>query len=186
MIWIILLFILLFIPILFFPKCKQKEGHVDCLIVLGCPTYADGTMSLTQKLRVEKAAQSIQQYHIPVCICTGGAAHNKYTEAQVMANYLKTLVDVEVVLEDKSTTTYENMKYCQELCKTRNYKKIGVLTSAYHSNRAYAMSKKFFDDIVIFDAPYHFTFKKFVREFLSRYQYLYIELRNYLKDAHLS
>lgn len=178
---LILILFLLFLPILFFPKCKHKEGYVDCLIVLGCPTYDNGSMSITQKLRVEKAAQSIKEHHIPVCILTGGAAHNEYTEAQVMGDYLKTLIDIEPILEDKSTTTYENMKNCVELCKIYNYQKVGVLTSAYHSSRAYAMSKKFFDDVVMFNAPYRFTFKKLIREYLSRYLYIYIELKMKLK-----
>ena len=178
MILLVLLIIILLLPILFFPRCKHSEGYVDCLIVLGCPTYDDGTMSNSQKMRVEKAAQAIKKYHIPVCVLTGGAAHNEFTEAKVMGDYLKTLVDVKCVLEDKSTTTYENMKYCQELCKTENYTRIGVLTSKYHSSRAYAMSKKFFDDVIMFDAPYRFTLKKIFREYLSRYQYIYIEIKN--------
>lgn len=177
MILIILILFFLFLPILFFPKCKHKEGYVDCLIVLGCPTYDNGDMSSTQKMRVEKAAQSIKKYHIPVCILTGGAAHNAHTEAQVMGNYLKTLVNIEPVLEDKSTNTYENMKNCVELCKKYNYQKVGVLTSSFHSSRAYGMSKKFFDDVVMFDAPYRFTFKKLIRETISRYIYIYIELK---------
>ena len=61
----ILLFLLL-LPILFFPKCKHEEQNVDCLIVLGCPTYDDGTMSITQKLRVEKAAEAILKHDIKI------------------------------------------------------------------------------------------------------------------------
>ena len=173
-----LIILILLLPILYFPKCKHKEGYVDCLIVLGCPAYDDGTMSITQKLRVEKAAEAIKKYHIPVCVLTGGAAHNEYTEAKVMGDYLKTLVNVKCILEDKSTTTYENMKYCQELCKKSKYTRIGVLTSKFHSSRAYAMSKKFFDDAVMFDAPYRFTLNKMYREYLSRVQYIYIETKN--------
>ncbi len=181
MILIILFLFILLLPYLCFPKCKHKEQYVDCLIVLGCPTYADGNMSSTQKMRVEKAAKSIKEHHIPVCILTGGAAHNEYTEAQVMGNYLKTLVDIEPLLEDKSTNTYENMKNCVELCKKHNYQKIGVLTSSFHSSRAYAMSKKFFDDVIMFDAPYRFTFKKLIREYISRCLYIYIEIKNAFK-----
>lgn len=179
---IIVLLIFLLLPIIFFPKCKHSEQHVDCLIILGCPAYDDGTMSITQKLRVEKAAQVIQKHQIKTCILTGGAAHNEYTEAKIMADYLKTLVNVEMVLEDKSTTTYENMKNTQLLCQQKNYTKIGVLTSSFHSARAYAMSKKFFDDVIMFDAPYRFTIKKIIREALSRYQYIYIELKKFINS----
>lgn len=181
MIIIILVLFLLLLPILFFPKCKHSEQNVDCLIVLGCPAYGDGTMSITQKLRVEKAAESILKHKIKVCILTGGAAHNEYTEAKIMADYLKTLVDCKLILEDKSRTTYENMKNCQTLCKENKFTKIGVLTSSFHSDRAYAMSKKFFDDVIMFNAPYRFTIKKIIREYISRMQYITIEIKNKLK-----
>ena len=177
---LILILFFLFLPILFFPKCKHPEGYVDCLIVLGCPTYDNGKMSSTQKLRVEKAAKCVKQYQIPVCIFTGGAVRNEYTEAQVMGDYFKELTNIDPTLEDKSTTTYENMKNCVELCKKFNYQKVGVLTSSFHSSRAYAMSKKFFDDVVMFNAPYRFTLKKLIREYLSRYLYIYIEIKNAL------
>ena len=181
MILLIPILFLLLLPILFFPKCRHEEQNVDCLIVLGCPTYDDGTMSITQKLRVEKAASAISKHQIKVCILTGGAAHNEYTEAKIMADYLKTLVDCELILEDKSTTTYENMKNCQTLCKENNFIKIGVLTSSFHSDRAYAMSKKFFKDVIMFNAPYRFTIKKLIREYISRMQYISIEIKNLFK-----
>lgn len=184
MIILFILLVILFIPILFFPSCKQPEQKVDCLLVLGCPTYQNGEMSITQKYRVEKAANVIQKYNIPVCIIAGGKAHNDFSEAEVMANYLKTLIDIEPILEDKSTTTFENMKFTKILCEQNHYKKIGILTSGYHASRAFAMSKKFFDDVVMFKAPYRFTIKKMIREFLSRYQYIYIEIKYKIKANH--
>ncbi len=69
----------------------------------------------------------------------------------------------------------------RKICQEHHFKKIGILTSGYHVNRAYAMSRKFFDDIIMFHAPYRFTLKKMLREYISRYQYLYIEIKNYLK-----
>ncbi|MGN1343165.1 MAG: YdcF family protein [Traorella sp.] len=178
---ILLLFLIILLPIIYFPKCPKEEGYVDCLIVLGCPAYENGEMSITQKLRVEKAAEVISKYQISVCILTGGAAHNAFSEAKIMQTYLDQLVSVTTILEDQSTTTYENMKNCQKLCEDNHYQTIGILTSRYHANRAYAMSKKFFKDVVIFEAPYRFTFKKIFREFLSRYQYMYIELKKLFK-----
>ena len=86
-----------------------------------------------------------------------------------------------MILEDKSRTTYENMKNCQILCKENNFTKIGVLTSSFHSDRAYAMSKKFFKDVIMFNAPYRFTIKKIVREYISRMQYISIEIKNIFK-----
>ena len=49
------------------------------------------------------------------------------------------------------------------------------------SDRAYAMSKKFFDDVIMFNAPYRFTIKKIIREYISRMQYITIEIKNKLK-----
>lgn len=174
---LMVLLVLLMIPLVAFPKCPHQETKVDVLIVLGCPAYENGEMSITQKLRVEKAAQVLKQHHITSCILTGGKAHNEYSEAQMMAQYLLSLVDVHVFLEDESTTTFENMKYCQKICEDHQFKKIGVLTSGFHLNRAYAMSLKFFDDVVMFKAPYRFTFKKIFREIFARYVYLYYEIK---------
>ena len=182
MIFILLILALsLLLPIICYTSCKHDERYVDALIVLGCPAYDDGTMSVTQKMRVEKAAKAVIQYKIPVCIFTGGKAHNHYSEASIMAEYFTKLTHQKALLEDKSTTTYENMKYTQKLCQEHQFKKIGILTSGYHVNRAYAMSRKFFDDVIMFHAPYRFTIKNILREYISRYQYLSIEIRNYLK-----
>lgn len=177
----LILVIFLFLPIICFPSCKHEEGYVDCLIVLGCPAYDDGKMSITQEMRVEQAAKVVIRYKIPVCIFTGGKAHNHYSEAQIMGEYFTKLTHQKVLLEDQSTTTYENMKYARKICQEHHFKKIGILTSGYHVNRAYAMSRKFFDDIIMFHAPYRFTLKKMLREYISRYQYLYIEIKNHLK-----
>lgn len=181
LILIIIAIIILLLPVVCFKKCPLPEQNVDVLIVLGCPAYPDGSMSETQKMRVEKAAEAIQTYQIQWCILTGGKAHNEYSEAHVMANYLRTLTDVNLILEDKSTTTYENMKNCALFCQQHSFRKIGILTSGYHANRAYAMSRKFFRDIVIFKAPYRFTLKKIVREYISRGQYLFIEMKHHIK-----
>ena len=92
MIFILLILVLfLLLPVICFPSCKRDEGYVDALIVLGCPAYDDGTMSITQKMRVEKAAKAVIQYKIPVCIFTGGKAHNHYSEASIMAEYFTKL-----------------------------------------------------------------------------------------------
>lgn len=177
----LLIIIFLLLPILCFPKCPHPEKYVDALIVLGCPAYDDGSMSITQKMRVEKAAEAVMKYKIPLCIFTGGKAHNQYSEAHIMADYFTQLTHQKALIEDQSTTTYENMKYCQKLCEERHLSEIGILTSAYHASRAYAMSHKFFDDVIMFKAPYRFTIKKIFREALSRYQYLYIEIKNHFK-----
>ncbi len=61
----LILVIFLFLPIICFPSCKHEEGYVDCLIVLGCPAYDDGKMSITQKMRVEQAAKVVIRYKDP-------------------------------------------------------------------------------------------------------------------------
>lgn len=169
--------IIIIIPIVVFPSCPQSEQQVDVLLILGCPTHADGTLRKTMISRLEKA---IDVYHMGYCktmILCGGKAHNEYSEAESMENYLKDKIDVELIKEENSTTTYENFLYAKMIIDQGKYQKIGILTSSSHASRAYALSKKFFHDIVMFKAKEKFSIKKLLREGISRYQYIYIELK---------
>lgn len=180
---VILFFFILFLllPFLLFPTCHQKEQPVDVLIVLGCPTEDDGTLSPTQIKRITKASEAIQNFNIQTCITTGGSAHNDFNESKVMGQELLKLCEVHLIYEDQSKTTYENMLFCKQICEEQHFKKIGIVTSRLHATRAYAMSKKFFDDVVMFKAADTYWPKKLFRECLSRYQYFYIEIKNKLK-----
>lgn len=175
---ILIFLILLVLPFLLFPSCPNHEQHVDVLIVLGCPTEDDGTLTPTQKKRIKKAVFAIQKYKIQTCITTGGSAHNAFNESKVMGKELLKSCDVHLIYEDQSKTTYENMLFCKQICEQHQFKTIGIVTSRLHATRAYAMSKKFFDDIVMFKAADTYWPKKLFRECLSRYQYLYIEIKN--------
>lgn len=178
LILLILIILFLIFPFLIFPSCPNKEQKVDVLIVLGCPCEDNGNLSPTQMKRIKKAAQTIQKYKISHCITTGGSAHNRYNESIVMGKELLKQCQVELIYEDQSKTTYENMLFCKQICKQYHFQSIGIVTSRLHTTRAYAMSKKFFDDVVMFKAADTYWPKKLIREFLSRYQYIAIEIKN--------
>jgi membrane protein len=73
------------------------------------------------KKRIDKAVQAFQQSknpHIQLIASGGQGSDEKISEAQAMYNYLVEQTDVPkeaILLEDKSTTTYENLLFSKEL-----------------------------------------------------------------------
>lgn len=167
-----LVVVVVLIPIMSFkyPKVKQE---VDVYLVLGCPLKEDGSMGETLRNRLDQVLR-INQSNTPI-IVSGGSAHNQYNEALQMKQYLETKTNAFIHCEDKSTTTYENMKFSDKICKAHHYQHIGIVTSRTHCGRAYALAKKFYRNITLFPAKEPLFLKKLVKEYLARVQYLWIE-----------
>lgn len=182
MLLLVVLFIIILIPIYAFPACKREEQKVDILLILGCPTRDDGSITSTMTYRLDKAIELDQKGYCDRMILCGGKAHNQYSEAESMRTYLEGKVKAQLILEDQSTTTFENFKFAKKIIASLPSRRVGILTSNSHANRAYALALKFFDDIIMFKSKEKFSLKKLFREGISRYQYLYIEIKLFLKS----
>src|SRR5438270_395739 len=69
----------------FAPRSNAKLGQVDTLIVLGCPTKADGSPTPEQRERVLEAVREYKRGASEHVMMTGAAAHNHFVEAHAMA-----------------------------------------------------------------------------------------------------
>lgn len=179
--FIILILLIILLPFFAFRRCKKQAEKVDACLILGCPTREDGSLRQTMIDRLNCALAMSNQVKIPVFILCGGKAHNEYCEAEAMKQYLQDKTSIPLILEDNSTTTYENFKYAQIICHQQHYHKIGIVTSKSHAPRAYALAQKFFDDIVMFEANETMSGKKFIQEYFARWTYLIIEFKNLFK-----
>ena len=110
-------FMLYSILYLFIPKKK----HYDFIIIHGAGLLDGERVTPLLKRRIDKA---VEVYHksknsnIKIIASGGQGADEKISEAQAIVNYLLEETDVPreaIVLEDKSTTTYENLLYSKEL-----------------------------------------------------------------------
>ena len=120
-----------------------EAGFVPRLIlVLGSSTtQAQASPTLIERLKL--AHQLALQYPEAPVVVSGGVDHAEtVSEARVMADYLHILglpVD-RVVLEDASTTTYENLLFSADLVLQRygiqKDAPLLIVTSEFHTHRA--------------------------------------------------
>ncbi len=89
-------------------------------------------------------------------IMSGGPAVWKYTWSSLMKEHAVHLgVPAKaIILQDKSRTTEEDLKYTKEILQKHGFKSLLLVTSPYHSKRAYIIFRKGLDkDITIISAP---------------------------------
>ena len=121
----------------------QKMPHVmnfNYVIIHGCG-LADGER-LTKLLsnRVDKAIEIYSRCkNKPVIIPSGGkGSDEKLSEAQAMKNYLleKGIPEENILMEDTSATTYENLINSKKIIDSRDgKKKTALVSSNYHIYR---------------------------------------------------
>ena len=98
-----------------------KKQHYDFIIIHGAGLLDGERVTPLLKRRIDKAVQAFQQSknpHIRLIASGGQGSDEKISEAQAMYNYLVENTDVPkeaIILEDKSTTTYENLLFSKEL-----------------------------------------------------------------------
>ncbi|MNJ30997.1 vancomycin high temperature exclusion protein [compost metagenome] len=111
----------------------------DVGIVLGASMWGDRpSPGLEERLR-----HSLEQYQagkFKMFLLTGGLDQEgyKYTEAEGMANYLEEhgVPREAMLLENKATSTYENLKFSQEIMKEHELSSALIMTHTFHGNRA--------------------------------------------------
>ena len=178
-----MLLILVLMPILiFFPKPKSIVDVADCILVLGCPTRADGSLCQTQVRRCKRAVDLWLEKKAPIIMISGGKAHNEYCEAEAMAEFIhQTYPQIPILLEEKAANTYDNFKYAKQLCEQHGLESIVVVTSTSHCRRAAYFARKFFTEYAMVGDDEPFSIKKRTREFFAKYNTLYCEIKIRIK-----
>ena len=147
----------------------------DYIIILGCKIRNDGTLTPLLKARTDKAIRfRNKQKEIAnkdlIFIASGGQGKDEViSEGLAIKNYLlkEGIKEKEIILEDKSTSTYENIKFSKKLIKKEG--NIALSTTNYHVFRsceiAYNQGVKV-EGIGANTKPY-FWINAFIREFIA-------------------
>jgi uncharacterized SAM-binding protein YcdF (DUF218 family) len=143
--WIFLLLLLLcllysamvFGLYFFAPRQNAQLGKVDTLIVLGCPTMADGSPSPEERARVMEGVREFHQGVSRHIIMTGAAAHNPFVEAHTMAMLAEANgVPASAILqEDRADDTIQNIYYSDRIMEANGWHTTEVISSPYHLPR---------------------------------------------------
>ena len=101
---------------------KEPEKEAEYMIVLGAQVRGD-TPSLTLKSRIDAAAKYLMTHPELKVICSGGIDPSR------------------ILLEDQSTNTVENLRFCLSLLPDASTKTI-IVTNDFHCMRAGLIAKK--------------------------------------------
>ncbi|KMY33905.1 vancomycin resistance protein [Lysinibacillus xylanilyticus] len=144
------------------------NGTATYIIVLGAKVKPGGIPSLSLKNRLEEAVKYLNKYpHVKVIVSGGQGADEDQTEASVMFKYLqdKGIDTNRILVEEQSTSTYENLLFSKELLP-KGTKKITILSNDFHLKRAkyLAESLGFEVDVVAAETPKSVEIKLKLRE----------------------
>ena len=115
----------------------------DAVIILGAGIKGE-RLSLTLKYRLDKGLEYIALNPDAKIIVTGGKGPGEgITEAEAMRRYLTSqgIANSRIIIEDKATSTYENLMYSSEFLSEGD--EVVIVTDGFHIFRGVSMAKKF-------------------------------------------
>lgn len=132
----------IYLPFVLKDAGRKYCDNCDYLLILGGNVIGADTPSPQLKERMITAAEYLNNHPYTVAIPCGGCfrKEQKKSEAKIIADYLTAqgIDPGRIMLEDKSTTTFENFENAAELIEDRgdSNPKIAFLSSSYHIHRA--------------------------------------------------
>ena len=122
---------------------KEDGDPLDFVVVLGAQVRGE-VPSRALRMRLDRAWEYWQAHRDCVLILTGGQGSGEnITEAECMRRYLaeKGLPGEKMILEDASTSTYENLIFADKLsgCAAA---RTGIVSNSFHIFRALGIARK--------------------------------------------
>lgn len=173
--YIAFLFVSLLLYSVIYGRTGRRSGF-DGIVVLGAgllgsrvpPLLAN---RLDRALRLYRREQEAGRS--PVIVVTGGKGSDEHvSEAFAMSEYLfeRGVPAEDVVLEDRATTTEENLRYSKKLLADRGLTgRVVAVTNNYHVFRTAVLSRKQGLRLQVIGAPtaWYFVPSAFLREFVA-------------------
>lgn len=135
--------LLIFVEGLVLSRCNAKGAdNADYLIVLGAQWRTTGP-SKVLKYRLDRAVRYLRLNPDTKVIVSGGQGFNEpISEAQGMYDYLVAagVRSERILMEDRSTNTYENLKFCGEMLDKAE-DTVVIVTNNFHVFRAEKLAK---------------------------------------------
>jgi len=121
---------------------NDPEKDLDYIIILGAQVRPDGP-SKTLRYRLERAEKYLKENLKTKCIVSGGKGDNEVmSEAEAMKRYLISsgIEEERIIMEDRSTTTYENISNSKPFLPEGA--SVGLVTNDFHMYRGIFLCKK--------------------------------------------
>lgn len=116
----------------------------DAIIVLGCQAWGKSPSIILEE-RLTKAYDLYNSGYGKYLIVSGGQGKDEtFSEAEVMKEWLlkKGIPESIILIEDKSTSTYENLRFSKKIMEDKKLASAVIVTSEYHMYRSLMLSGK--------------------------------------------
>ncbi len=173
----------IYVPFVVKDAKTPYNDKCDYLMVLGNQVVGKDTPSKLMLERTERAAEYLKENEDCFVVVCGGITTDEQiiSESELMRSILvdKGINEDRIILENKSTTTFENFEFAKEKIEAHSGEKIekvdvAFLSSDYHIHRAGVIADHFgFNDIgrVVAESEEGFL-KNVVREYFVGYDLL--------------
>jgi len=152
-------YILLFhTPLIWFAagplNISQKPVKADCIAVFGGGVGESGKAGQGYEERVKYAVELYKKGYAPHIIFSTGYTY-VFKETMIMRALAISLgvPDNAIVLEDKSSNTYENVKFTKDILDAQGWGKVLLVSSPYHMLRTALVFKKIAKDKMVTYTP---------------------------------
>jgi uncharacterized SAM-binding protein YcdF (DUF218 family) len=127
------------------PTGNTTASHFGAIVVLGNPANPDGTPGPEQRERTLEAVREYKRGAASQIIMTGGAAHNAFTEAHVMAQLAisQGVPAADVIEEPQAKNTIQNIYYSAEIMHQHGWHSAEIVSSPSHLPRTSLIMKAF-------------------------------------------
>lgn len=129
--------------VIIYHASMEPEGNADYMIVLGAQVRGK-RITKSLKARLDTAVSYLEDNEGTTVIVSGGqGAGEDISEAEAMKGYLiqRGIPERNIIMEDKSANTYENIRYSRRLMSPGNHKVV-IVSNGFHIYRAVALAKK--------------------------------------------
>lgn len=133
--------------IISYPKYNEKKD--DYIIVLGAGLDEGKTPNLILRDRLDTAIKCFNENPTYIVLSGGQGPDEFVSEAQAMSEYMQEngIDKKNIIIEDKSTNTNENIKYSKEKIEEHSHKSLDqvsvkIVTTDYHALRSSILAKK--------------------------------------------
>jgi uncharacterized SAM-binding protein YcdF (DUF218 family) len=122
----------------FAPVSNTNLSRFDAIIVLGIPADRDGNPTPALLALVTEGVHEYERGVAPHLILTGGAAHNRFVEAHVMARVAQAqgIPETAIFIEPEAKDTIQNACYAVRIMQAHGWRSAEVVSSARHLPRA--------------------------------------------------
>lgn len=143
-----LCFLLIYFSILFYVGKQvyfDNRKKSDAILILGAKSYKGDRYNPCLEARVQHGVDLYKNGYANILIMSGGDdEEDKVNESETMKLIAKSkgVPESDIILENKSTSSYENIMYTKKAMLSHNIKSIIIVTEPFHSPRVGLVAKK--------------------------------------------